>query len=404
MTYTSLGQIPTRFVNLPAARAAFGDRVDRFAPFLLKGDPLADEAMGSLKTEANGRPAKEMFGYLDLGARQGFRAIPEAPEALRAFFEAQERVPMWVDWETIARGGLLVLRTGLIGGLVLGAKSIVLGYASPGGNKPLIFAGGLTERAPKRLNETARYVRGVVMQDGLRPPQDGRPAGEGYVASCKVRLMHAQVRSLLLSDPRWRTSDWGVPINQHDMVATTLLFSLVLAEGLDTLGVRVDREEAEEYTHLWRYAGHLMGVDDELLPSRIAEAKSLRDLIFITQGPPDDDSRALVTALVNAAPVEAEMPREKRDAERSSQLLRAAAYELLGPDMATALGFDPTPLRHALPVLRRLIRGSEHTRRIGALRDAQLRIGRRYWDDIATLGLRLYGTPFHVPEALSKTR
>lgn len=403
MTYTALRQIPTRFVNLPAARAAFGDRVDRLAPFLLRGDPLADAAIRSLRTPVPGRSAKEAFGLLDRGARDGAASIPEAPPELREFFRVQEHVPVWVDWDAINRGGLLVLRTGLIGGLVLGAQSIVLGYASPGGNKPLILAGGLTERAPKRLNETARYVRSVVTADGLRPPRDGRPAGDGYVASCKVRMMHAQVRLLLEADPRWRTSDWGVPINQHDMAATTLLFSLLLAEGLEKLGVNVGSEEAEEYTHLWRYAGRLMGVEDDLLPCRVAEAKSLRDLIFATQGPPDDDSRALVQALLNAAPVEARLPREHRDAERSTQLLRAAAHELMGAEMATALGFEPTPLRHALPLIRRLIRGGEHSRRIGALRDVQLRIGMRYWDDIAKLGFRLYGTPFHVPEALTPT-
>ena len=33
---------PSRYTHLDAARARFGDRVDRLAPFFFKVDPLAD--------------------------------------------------------------------------------------------------------------------------------------------------------------------------------------------------------------------------------------------------------------------------------------------------------------------------------------------------------------------------
>jgi hypothetical protein len=35
------------------------------------------------------------------------------------------------------------LRPGLLGGLVLGLRSLVYGYAAPAGNKPLVFSGRL---------------------------------------------------------------------------------------------------------------------------------------------------------------------------------------------------------------------------------------------------------------------
>ncbi|MFO0665894.1 MAG: oxygenase MpaB family protein [Polyangiaceae bacterium] len=402
MTYTSFGQIPTRFVNLPAARAAYGDRVDRLAPFLLRGDPLADAALSAMKERSHGKTAKEAYAWLDAGARTGAESIPEAPAEVRAFFEAQERVPAWADWEIMNRGGKLLLRAGLIGGLVLGAKSIVLGYASPGGNKPLILAGGLTARAPRRLNETARYVRGVVSHDGLRPPADGKPAGDGYVASCKVRIMHAQVRALLLTDPRWDTKAWGLPINQHDMMATGNLFSTVLVDGLEALGLRASADEVASYMHLWRFAAKLMGVDDELLVSNIAEGRRWLDIIEATQAPPDDDSRALTAALFASSLQEAgPSSAEKRAALRSAHLLRGAAFELLGEDAARALGIAPTPLQRAVPLLRRAIRAAEWSRSIGAFDETRLKLGMRYWDDIATKGYRLYGAPFSVPTALA---
>ena len=51
-------------------------------------------------------------------------------------------------------------------GLTL-ATSLVLGYASPGGNKPLAFSGQLEKRAPQRLLETSRFVEATCLPGGL---------------------------------------------------------------------------------------------------------------------------------------------------------------------------------------------------------------------------------------------
>jgi ER-bound oxygenase mpaB/B'/Rubber oxygenase, catalytic domain len=267
----------------------------------------------------------------------------------------------------------------------------VLGYASVG-NKPLVLAGGLLERAPKRLNETARYVRSVCVSGGLAP------FGAGFSATLHVRLMHAHVRAMAQKSPRWRTSDYGTPINQHDMVATVLLFSWVLMDGLEKLGVHLSEEEAEDYTHLWRYAGHLMGVSPELLPASRAEAKRLVDLIADTQGPPDEDARTLVHALLQAGTQEAKTPKEHLQAKRSTAVLQAAATVLHGPAYAKELGFAGTPVGSFAPILRRLVQSTEAVRKRSDLLAAlQLKRGMAYWDAIATRGYALYGTPFLLP-------
>jgi hypothetical protein len=59
---------------------------------------------------------------------------------------------------------------------------------------------------------------------------------------------------------------YGVPINQEDLLVTQLAFSIVLLIGLERLGV-LDAESASEmecYLHMWRYIGHLMGVEPRL--------------------------------------------------------------------------------------------------------------------------------------------
>src|SRR5690606_36167406 len=140
-------------------------------------------------------------------------------------------VPSWVDWEQIDRAGTVFFRAGVLGGIALGMRSLVYGYASPVGNKPLAFTGALEQKAQRRLAETSRFVAAVCEKGGLAP---GRP---GFSYSIHVRLMHAQVRKMALADERWDRERWGLPINQHDTLATVLLFSVVFLDGLERLGL-----------------------------------------------------------------------------------------------------------------------------------------------------------------------
>ena len=153
---------------------------------------------------------------------------------MRELLEQAAHVPAWVDWSMCDRGGALLMRAGPLGGAVLGARSLVLGYASPGGNKPLVFSGRLKEQASRRLNETARFVQAVCRPGGVKP------FTEGWQITLKVRLIHAQVRQ---DDPReWPLECRRVgPSGQSARHGgrTTLLFSVSIIDGLRRLGMRI---------------------------------------------------------------------------------------------------------------------------------------------------------------------
>jgi hypothetical protein len=387
---SSAATFPSRYLNLAAARAQYGDRVDRLGPYLLQSDPLADNVVADLRPL--GREAHVM---LDRAARMTTEEIAgdrSLPQSLRALLLTMHEVPFWVDWKLLNQGGRLLFRTGIISGIVLGARSIVLGYASAG-NKPLVLAGGLLERASRRLSETARYVHAVCMQQGLRA------GAEGFVATVHVRMMHAYVRHMALSQATWRSEDYGTPINQHDMLATTLLFSWVLIEGLRNLGVRVGDEEAEAFIHLWRYAGYLMGVRPELLPANMREASALAGLIAATQGSPDDDARRLVRALITSGERDARSQAERVQARRAVHLLQGAATLLHGREMARDLGFEGSPLERAARPLVLFVSAAEALReRSSVLADFQLAQGTAYWDRVRDTGFTLYGDAFQLPE------
>src|SRR5579859_2993597 len=123
---------PTRYVNLDAARARFGDRVDRLVRYFFEVDAPGDAAVEAVTSQPQGHGWRVLNEALD----RGIDSV-HAPDALCALFAQVDRVPAWVDWDLIQRAGETLRRAGPLGGIVLGAKSLVHGYASPAGNKPL---------------------------------------------------------------------------------------------------------------------------------------------------------------------------------------------------------------------------------------------------------------------------
>jgi hypothetical protein len=385
--------IPARYKNLDAARTRFGDRVDRLAPFLFRLDPLADAVIEEMEALPKGRG---WAAFNDALRRPSAGDATDLPPAIRALFAEVERVPLWVDWSVLDRGGELLLRSGALGGIVLGAASLVYGYASPGGNKPLVFSGQLLDRAVRRLNETARFVHETARRGGLRR------RGEGFAITLKVRLMHARVRYMLRRSPVWRNDLWGEPINQHDMAATTLLFSLVFLRGVRDLGLDVSRDEAESFMQLWRYSGHLIGVDPELLPTSEFEAQNLAELIRTTEGDPDDDSRALVRALFDAPVREARTPERKRLASLYQRLGYGFCRVLIGDELADGLAVPRTNLTYFSRVVRAVAAVTEGARvRSPEAQRAAVSAGERYWARAVEAGLASSAVAFTPPERLA---
>jgi hypothetical protein len=378
-------------MNVDVARLRFGDRVDRLGAQLGRTDELADRVIASMD-EAGG--SGKAWALFERGLRG--EAIPEAPGPMRELIAEASHVPVWVDWDTCDRGGAMLMRAGPLGGAVLGTRSLVLGYASPGGNKPLVFSGRLKEQAGRRLNETARFVQAVCRPGGMRP------FGEGWQITLKVRLIHAQVRRMLLASSRWDAAAWGHPINQHDLGGTTLLFSVAMIDGLRRLGVRIEPEEADDYIHLWRWTGRTIGVDADVLPASEAEAMRLASLIEATMGEPDQDARDLTRALFEAAYARCVTPEDFREATRKITFGQLVCRELIGDELADKLAIPRLPMRYAMPMLKRFVAGVERFKRAVPFGErTALVMGTRYWDRVVQIGLAGATYEFPLPRSLA---
>mgnify|MGYP000514678130 CR=1 FL=1 len=380
--------VPARVHNIAAARTQFGARIDTLVAGLDRVDPPADAAIAELA----GQPGA--FARLD-AALAGDASATITP-AVRDLLDRVATYPAWVDWQRVERGCNLFLRAGVAGGLVLGLRSLPYGYAAPAGNKPLVFSGRLAEMGPRRLAETAKFVTAVCEPGALRR------RGDALAISLKVRLMHAQVRRLLLRSGKWDAGLWSMPINQHDMVATTLLFSQVFLDGLRLLGLRVDAGEGDDYIHLWRVVGWLLGVEEPLLPDDERAALATAEAIYLTQGPPDRDSRALVAALLSGPAQQARTPAEQRQARLRIQISRQLCRHLLGNTLADELDVPHDRPALAPSLIYGAISGLDRTRRlIPALGRLTAEAGRRYWAGVLSLGLGDHPAEFAPPANLS---
>lgn len=375
--------------NQELSRQRFGELPDRLVPYLDRTDPLADAAVAALRHAS----APERETAIEVALDGADSRLPE----LDALVMSARSVPPWVDEERLKRAHEVFLRAGLLGGITLGLCSLVHGYAAPAGNKPLAFSGRLKERADRRLAETGKFVTAVTAPEGLKP------GALGWRTVLRVRLMHAQVRRLLVESERWSMTEWSHPINQHDMLATILLFSCVFIDGIRKLGVHVTAQEADDYQHLFRYVGELIGVDPALLPATHAEAMRLAQLIRLTQGAPDADSRELVTALIEGPLRLAKTPEQLELARRHVAVARGICRGLIGDELADALGLPRDHTRYLVTGVRLTLNVLEGLRRsVPRLNDFVEHLGRRYWDFTVERGLRGVPARYELPQRLAR--
>lgn len=279
--------IHSRVNHVAEARRHSGAFVDLYSSLLMQGDPLADALAATMETMGH----REGMAMLDKALNDGIETVPNAPDALVNLFAELDRIPEWVDWDRMALGARAYQRTGMAGSLTLSAVSLMNGYHSSAAIKPLLFTGQLDKMARRRLAETGKFIAETIQVDGLRR------AHSGFKSTVKVRVIHAFVRRMLLKSDRWDSQLWGLPINQADMGATNLSFSIALITGVRAIGLKLSRTEADAIIHLWRYSGYLSGVDPALLATTEEEAWYRGEVIDMMQPGHDDGSLLLAAAL-----------------------------------------------------------------------------------------------------------
>jgi hypothetical protein len=223
---------------------------------------------------------------------------------------------------------------------------------------------------PRRLVETGKFWMDVTTVGGLERQSDG------FKSAVRVRMMHAQVRAMLLQSDRWNM-EWGHPLNQWDSMATILEFSSIFLSGLRSIGFIFSKQEREAVIHLWRYVGYLMGVEERILPAD--EADSMRALyhVIATICEPDEDTKLLGMSLADA-PLQAAGDRwwEKQLAKTERTMRIGYTRYILGDKAGDDLGLPRTMAKYFWPAQAPLRFGTELARiTIPGLNKALIRVG-----------------------------
>lgn len=225
------------------------------APFLdalkQQSDPHADEAFARILADGEISRIGMLFARLD--TNDGTPPEHLFPQA-SAFFEETGRLPSWVDMRRIENGEATFWKHAYSIALVLLAKSLPEGYAAPNLAKILNMSGDLRTRTYKRLLATLQLVLNVSSCRGFTP------RGRAVISAQKLRLLHAGTRHIARASLPGFEQKYGIPVNQEDMLGTVLGFSLLVIQGLRTLGAGLSRREEEDFLYVWKVFGVMMGI------------------------------------------------------------------------------------------------------------------------------------------------
>ncbi|MEU6840495.1 oxygenase MpaB family protein [Streptomyces sp. NPDC046716] len=258
-------------------------------------DELGAALADALRGTGAGDCGKVTMKQFRRALQDGIDAVPDAPRALRDFFAAVEPVPDWVDFDLVEEGGRVARRFGRNTADVMLQLALIGSYRFDGPPRLLVETGGLVGgSALRRIAETQHWATAVTAPGALRRD------GEGFRLTVHVRLMHALVNHRFERGGGWDTARWGLPVNRSDLAATLGLFNAVQLLGVRLLGVRVTRAESRAVMHLWKYVGHLLGVDEDWLFDYEPQQHRLNYHLLLTQSYGGAAGPPLAGALVEA--------------------------------------------------------------------------------------------------------
>lgn len=305
-------------------------------PFRAVGDPVADPVIQSVFANKESDAVNRMLRSIEANVH----LVPaEMPDSVENYLNETDDWPTWADPAKVLLGQQLFHRYGMQMTLALFLWSLPSCYAWAKAARVLTWTGGIDKYVHRRIIETAQLVLDVMAEGGL---QQG---GFGVRTAQKVRLLHAAIRHHVSKDPRWQASEFDMPINQEDQVATLLSLALV-PQVLPKLGMDFTPQEEDAYFHCWMLIGHFMGIRPELLPRDLEDGKQLWAAITERQVAPSENGAALTKALVDY--LKLRIPGTMMDG-----LAVTLMRELCGDAVSEAIGLEKTDwTRHLLTPMK----------------------------------------------------
>ncbi|MEV5843498.1 oxygenase MpaB family protein [Streptomyces sp. NPDC051985] len=343
---------PEHLTGPDATHRGYGAQAKHVVALLTGGDPLADAVIAEL--DLHGGSARQT---LSLGLRKGLASLNvRPPEAVAALLKQAENTPDRADPRVLHLGDLVSLSVPpLWFALCSVTSALTYSYTSPAVARALADAGQPKITPTQLLAKTAVWARKCMRPGGLL---HGAP---GYVATIELRLRQARMRATALAD--WDTGAPGLPIGHLDIARTWLGFTLTSFRALAAVGIELNGDEERRLYQYWAYVAQLLGIDERLHGDVIdhASAGRLRDLLCTVTAAPDENSRTLTAATVDAqSRAMAAVPGAILPEEQLRDLILHGLWGAFGKETAARLGISRVTATPLMPLIRVLNQQARH--------------------------------------------
>ena len=361
-------------------------------PMRQRTDPVADEVVAAIY--ASGQLV-EVNRLLTAILRNDDPIPPGIPDVARHFFDATARLPSWADQHKTVRAQEIFANYGLKITFGLFCSSLPQVYCAANAAPVLAQTGALLNRVRQRIFETAQFLFDAMGRGGLDA------GGRGIRSAQRVRLMHAAIRRLVRHHPEFAfdAAVLGQPINQEDLAGTLLTFSVVTFDAARKMEAPLTSADGDAWVHHWAVVGHVLGIEEALLPQTFTDAEQLMEAFRARQWAPSPTGKQLAAALADTM------------------------QDLFTQEIAHLDGLTPTLIRHfagdrcadllGLPKAdwtRLIVDAVRDGRRIVHLKDRDRRAEQRL-GELAIRSMRWItrvergdkNTPFRLPESLQRS-
>lgn len=280
---------PTELPRTDLALRRYGDRGRAWLDGMWQADPLADAVVND--PVGAGPALRAVRTAWETADEDAGDAVPVVPASARALLDQLSTDPDWLERPRLDRAADVLVRYTAQWGLVLGAASLLAGADNWIAAKPLLLTGRYGHQPAVRSIEVGEWLAEVVRPGGMEI------GGPGFVRTVRVRLIHAHVRRDINAGDEWDRAAWGVPVPQPYMAFTLAEFGHISLAAMEQLGVVLRPEELDDIYHLWRYVGHVIGVEEALNPTCEADQIAIEELYYLTSPGPDEYGRDFVKAL-----------------------------------------------------------------------------------------------------------
>ncbi|MFM2078183.1 MAG: hypothetical protein RJA49_2073 [Actinomycetota bacterium] len=274
-----------------------------------EADDVVDEYMSRVEIDVDGDGLDDLTGRpTTIFRRLLGKAIgsDEHGPTVAAFINRPVPLPDWAEPARIEQAQRFFHEYAPQFALGLWLASIPSGYA--GARDAIILGESIrcVSEPRARFFETGQFVADVMKEHSLfSADEPGLAAGIGARDIRHVRLVHGLARYLithdeLTSDDFTWTPAMGRPVNQMALLATMFTFSVVGVESLEKFGIRVRKDDRENYAHLWNVVGHLLGIRPDLLPLDFDQSQAVWERIKEREYASSEQGVLLTNAAIEA--------------------------------------------------------------------------------------------------------